>query len=227
MRLEIEDTKYYRNRLIKNYIYKGPVLEWYLKVKLRLENNYSLFNKLIPRKSKIYDIGCGYGYLSYLLNFVSDERVITGIDYDCEKISVANNCPLKNEKVNFECADITKYQFEQADVFLLSDVLHYITEEKQEILIENCIKNLNDKGIIIIRDANTKLKERHKGTRFTEFFSTKILGFNKTADESKQLYFVSEDRIRSIFSKHDFNVEIIDETKHTSNVVYVIRKVNL
>ncbi|OFX88556.1 MAG: hypothetical protein A2W99_09145 [Bacteroidetes bacterium GWF2_33_16] len=224
MRDEIENASYYRDRLIKNYIYKGPVLEWYLKVKLKLEDNYELFNKLIPRKGKVYDIGCGYGYLSYILHFASDERIITGIDYDDEKILVANNCPSKNEKVTFESADITKYQFIPADVFLLSDVLHYIPEIEQENLIANCVHNLNNEGMIIIRDANTNLKSRHKGTQFTEIFSTKIFGFNKTADDSKQLYFVSEDRIKSMFSKHNLNVEIIDETKHTSNVVYVIRK---
>lgn len=224
MRIDIEDTKYYRDKLIKNYIYKGPVLEWYLKVKLKLENNYELFNKLIPRKGKIYDIGCGYGYLSYILHFVSDERIITGIDYDDEKVLVANNCPSKNDKINFECADIIKYQFEPADVFLLSDVLHYIPVKQQEEVIANMVNNLNDNGIIIIRDANTKLKERHKGTKFTEIFSTKIFGFNKTADESKQLYFVSSDDIIDMFKKHNMDVEILDQTKHTSNVVYVIRK---
>ncbi|MBU8893185.1 MAG: MMPL family transporter [Bacteroidales bacterium] len=224
MRLELEGPKYYRNQLIKNYLYKGPVLEWYLKVKLRLEKNYELFNNLVPREGKIYDIGCGYGYLSYMLHFVSDERIVTGIDHDCEKILVANNCPSKNEKVNFECADITKYDFEPADVFLLSDVLHYMPKTDQEMVISNCINNLNDNGMIIIRDANSKLKERHKGTRFTEIFSTKVFGFNKTVSESKELYFISSDDILEIFKKHNMEVEIVDQTKLTSNVVYIIRK---
>jgi 1-acyl-sn-glycerol-3-phosphate acyltransferase len=224
MRLELEDAKYYRNQLIKNYLYKGPVLEWYLKVKLKLENNYELFNSLIPRKGKIYDIGCGYGYLSYMLHFVSDERIVTGMDHDSEKIVVANNCPSKNEKINFECADITKYKFEPADVFLFSDVLHYIPKKDQEDVISNCIKNLNDNGKIIIRDANTKLNDRHKGTRFTELFSTKVFGFNKTISESKELYFVSSDDVFEIFKKHNMEVEIVDQTKRTSNVVYIIKK---
>ncbi|HAF28778.1 MAG TPA: glycerol acyltransferase [Bacteroidales bacterium] len=231
LRLELEDPKYYRNQLIKNYIYKGPVLEWYLKVKLKLENNYELFNSLIPRKAKIYDVGCGYGYLSYMLHFVSDEREVIGIDHDSEKILVANNCPSKNEKtslptgkIRFESADITQYNFEPADVFLFSDVLHYIPKEEQEKVISNCIKNLNDGGMIIIRDANTKLKERHKGTRFTELFSTKVFGFNKTISESKELYFVSSDDIFEMFKKHNMEVEIVDQTKLTSNVVYIIRK---
>jgi len=224
MREEIEDTKFYRDKLIKNYIYKGPVLEWYLKVKLRLENNYELFDSLIPNKAKIYDIGCGYGFLSYMLHFVSEDRQITGIDYDKEKISVANNCNLKNDNIHFECADVTQFEFQPADVFILSDVLHYIPEEKQEKIIKNCIHNLNEDGMIIIRDANTKLKDRHKGTKWTEIFSTRILQFNKTADESKELYFRSSDDIFAMFNQYDTEIEVIDQTKLTSNVVYVIRK---
>lgn len=224
MREEIEDTKFYSDKLIKNYIYKGPVLEWYLRVKLRLENNYEIFDSLIPRKAKIYDIGCGYGFLSYMLHFVSEDREITGIDYDDEKISVAYNCNLKNENIQFECADVTKFEFKPADVFILSDVLHYIPEQKQEKIVENCINNLNDNGMIIIRDANTKLKGRHKGTKWTEIFSTKIMQFNKTADESKELYFRSSDDIFAMFNKYDIEIEVIDQAKLTSNVVYVIRK---
>ncbi len=233
MRLELEGTKYYRNQLIKNYLYKSPVLEWYLKVKLKLEKNYELFNTLVPRKGIIYDIGCGYGYLSYMLHFVSDERIVTGIDHDSEKILVANNCPSKNEKaclltgkINFECADIIKYEFKPADVFLLSDVLHYIPKKDQETVIANCINNLNDNGMIIIRDANSKLKDRHKGTKFTELFSTKVFGFNKTVSESKELYFISSDDILEIFKKHNMEVEIVDQTKLTSNIVYIIKRNN-
>ncbi len=138
-----------------------------------------------------------------MLHFVSDERIVIGIDHDSEKILVANNCPSKNEKITFESADITKYNFEPADVFLFSDVLHYIPKEDQEKVISNCIRNLNSGGMIIIRDANTKLKERHKGTQFTELFSTKIFGFNKTISESKELYFVSSDDIFEMFKKHN------------------------
>jgi 2-polyprenyl-3-methyl-5-hydroxy-6-metoxy-1,4-benzoquinol methylase len=162
-----------------------------------------------------------------MLHFVSDERIVKGVDHDSEKILVANNCPSKNEKVDFDCADITKYNFEPADVFLFSDVLHYIPKKDQETVISNCINNLNDNGIIIIRDANTKLKGRHKGTRFTEIFSTKIFGFNKTINESKELYFVSSDDVLEIFKKYNMEVEIVDQTKRTSNVVYIIRNKEL
>ena len=38
-------------------------------------------------------------------------------------------------------------------------------------------------GIIIIREGDKDLAERHKGTKLTEFFSTRIIGFNKTSEQ--------------------------------------------
>ena len=61
---ELEQPRYFREKLIYNYIYKGPVLEWYLRVKIRLEKDYKTFHDLLPRQGRILDIGCGYGFMS-------------------------------------------------------------------------------------------------------------------------------------------------------------------
>ena len=78
--------------------------------------------------------------------------------------------------------------------------------------------NLHDE-MLIIRDGNVDLGERHKGTRMTEFFSVRLLGFNKAVNE---LHFVSGAHIREVAS--DMTIEIIDQTKFTSNVIFVLRK---
>jgi len=118
---EIGDTTYYRNKVIRNYIYKGPILEWYCRIKLTLEKNYEVYNKIIPRDTEITDIGCGYGYMSYMLSFVSDKRKITGIDYDEDKIKTANNCISRNDNINFVCSDALSYDYKMSDVFIISD----------------------------------------------------------------------------------------------------------
>ena len=43
LRGELEQPSYFREKLIYNYIYKGPVLEWYMKIKTRLEKIISSF----------------------------------------------------------------------------------------------------------------------------------------------------------------------------------------
>jgi uncharacterized protein len=221
LREELETPSYFRGKLIRNYIFKGPVLEWYTRIKIGLEDNYEQYNRYIPRRASIVDLGCGYGFLSYMLSFVSDERHILGIDYDAEKIELANHCISRPDRVEFVVADVSEYPLKMADVFILSDVLHYLPYAKQESLLLRCIRQLNSGGIILIRDADKDLEKRHMGTRYTEFFSTRS-GFNKT--ERKRLYFFSGKMIQEYAGNHGLQFEIVDSTKLTSNLLYVLRK---
>jgi len=186
-----------------------------------LENNYQLFHELLPLSGKLLDIGCGYGFMSYMLHFTSPLREITGIDYDEEKIETANNCFSRNEWINFICADAASFNFEKYDGIVLSDVLHYLQPFQQKTIIEKCIDSLNPGGNIIIREGNRDLKERHKGTRLTEFFSTRFFGFNKTS--SLGLSFISGSAIRKIAEEKNMICTEIDNTKYTSNMIFVVK----
>ena len=222
IREEKENVKYFRARLIRNYIFKGPVLEWYCRIKTRLENNYQLFDSIMPKIGKIVDVGCGYGFLPYMLMFKSRQREILGVDYDEEKITVANNCVDKSSKLTFAVGDVTQYDFPEADGFIISDVLHYLKEEQQVQVIENCISKLNKGGVLVIRDADKDIAHRQKGTWYTEFMSTKVFGFNKTKTDG--LHFVSGTLIKDTIAKFpQLTIEVLDNTKLTSNIIYVVR----
>ncbi len=221
IRKKYETPAYFRKKLIANYIYKGPILEHYTRIKTKLENNYEFFNKILPVKGQITDIGTGYGYLPYMLSFCSKERTLTGIDYDCDKIKTANNNISKTDKLNFICSDVLEVDFPKSDAFVINDVLHYMPKYKQKELIIKCIKNLNPEGKIIIRDGNAEMKKKHKGTKLTEFFSTKLLKFNKTKYE--KLHFTSKSEILETVKPYNFDVQIVDETKFTSNIVFVLK----
>ena len=216
--------RYYRKKLVLNYVFKGPILEWYLRVKMRIEKYYQPYNELIPRKGEILDLGCGYGFISYMLGYTAPERKITGVDYDSEKIRVAANCITKNANINFFCEDITHYELGRKDAILLSDVLHYLPQASQEDLLIRCMESLNPGGMMLIRDADTDQEHRHRKTKITEYFSTKILGFNKTISESKSLFFTSFLHISRIVKEKGLTIEVISEARHTSNLLMVIRK---
>jgi 1-acyl-sn-glycerol-3-phosphate acyltransferase len=207
------------HKVINNYLFKGPVLEWYMRIKLKLEKNYEPFDKLISPEARILDLGCGYGFLCYTLSFLSSERHVTGVDYDEEKITVANTCYSKNERIRFFASDITEFPVAGYDVIIIADVLHYLQPEAQEVVLKNCFKGLAAGGKIIIREGNTDLKERHKGTRVTELFSVKLLKFNKSINE---LHFLSGEKLRQIATSHGFEVAVVDQTRFTSNVIFVL-----
>ncbi len=218
---QLETPAYFRRMVIRNYVYKGPVIEWYTRIKLLLEHNYEKINSLVPRKATIVDIGCGYGYMSYILGFVSSERTILGIDYDQLKIELAQNCISKTDAIEFVSADAAEYPLPEADIFILSDVLHYLSDEKQDQLINNCMSRLNPGGKILIRDADSDLVKRHRGTRYTEFFSTRS-GFNKAKDN--QLFFFSSGKLKMHAENKGFEMETIDQSRFTSNFLYVLKK---
>ena len=219
-REQLEYPYYYKHVLIGNYLYKGPILEWYLRVKYRLEDKYRMFHDLVPKAGSVVDVGCGYGLMSYALAFSGENRNITAIDYDENKIEVAKNCPHIPENLHFDVGDVVTYNYQPSDAFVVSDVLHYLTPEKQGLLLENLYNSLNEGGSIIVRDGDKEKADRHKGTKLTELFSTKS-GFNKTTNE---LSFISSESIKSFAESHKLDLEIIDITKLTSNIVFVLKK---
>ena len=222
-RLEEGNASYFRRILILNYIYKGPVLEWYLKVKLRLENNYQLLNEYVPRSGDILDLGCGYGFVSYMLALTSHGRRITGVDYDEEKIRVAEGGFLKSDRIAFIVSDIRSYEYGLKDCIILSDVLHYIKPGEQEQLLLKCIAGLKPGGMVIIRDADENREKLHNHSKLTEAFSTGMK-FNKTSDGTRRLYFISTDRIRNIIAESGFCLEIIGSKSYSSNTYYCLKK---
>jgi SAM-dependent methyltransferase len=222
--IDIEETpEYFRRHLVRNYIYKGPVLEWYIRVKTRIEKDYDVFHRHLPKKGLITDIGCGYGFMAYMLMYLSHHRQIMGIDYDKEKIDVANHCPAKNERATFIEGDALSIELPDSEAFVISDVLHYMPEENQEKLVVKCIGKLKPGGILMIRDADREMKKEHFKTRLSEFFSTRI-GFNRTPTEDKKLYFTSGKKIVSILESNGLAVEILEESRTMSNVIFVGRK---
>jgi len=216
-------AEYYRRRLLLNFVFKGPILEWYLKIKLRLENNYTAYCELLPREGEILDLGCGYGFISYMLAFTSEHRYITGVDHDAEKIRIAEHAYNVNNHITFACADVCEYNIQEHDGFLLSDVLHYLPPQKQQSLLRRCFENLNPGGVVLIREANSDLVQRHGRSRITEFLSTRT-GFNKTTDSKKVLHFTSAEHIKAIAAEYGMVMQVIDNKKYTSNNLFVVTK---
>lgn len=219
---EMEDTVYLKHKIFTNYVFKGPVLEWYFKIKWQLESkNYAFYNNLIGLRKNILDVGCGYGYLSFYLHYKNEERVITGVDYDEEKIEIARNSYRKTDHLRFVCADIMKYIIESQDVIFLNDILHYLSREKQLILLDRFASALNPGGILFIRDGITDLTEKHKNTKTTEKLSTGLFAFNRKEDE---FHFFSSQDIRDFASKHGLGYEMQAHSNNTSNVLFILRK---
>lgn len=215
------DNPYYLHAIVKNYLYKGPVLEWYIRIKLRLERCYLELEKVIPRRGRIVDLGCGYGQAAFLLALRSPHREILGIDYDAEKIALARHCLLCNDRIRFECADITRCELPPADAFILNDVLHYVSPKEQERLIAACAERLDDGGCLVIREGDAARSRNHRLTEQTERWSVRILRFNKSRG---QLHFPTGEWLVATAERYGLTCESCESMRHTSNRRYIFRK---
>jgi 2-polyprenyl-3-methyl-5-hydroxy-6-metoxy-1,4-benzoquinol methylase len=186
-----------------------------------MENHYEVFHQLIPRNASVLDLGCGYGFLDYVLHFTAPDRKIIGVDYDEEKIEVAANGYLKGANLEFVHADVTKHPIGNPDVIIIADVLHYLDKESQDNLLRKCFENLATGGFMIVRDGDSDLQEAHKMTKLTELFSIRLLNFNKS---EQPLNFISGKRLKEFTAQHGMELQNIENQKLTSNRIFVIRK---
>ncbi|MFA7274752.1 MAG: 1-acyl-sn-glycerol-3-phosphate acyltransferase [Crocinitomicaceae bacterium] len=215
-------TDFWGPILQKNYVLKGPILEWYVRIKWFLEKkNFAQYDALIGNRKVIYDFGCGYGYLSYFLHYRDKSRLITSVDYDQEKIAVAQAIPLKSENLTFVAGDIREIPIEKCDVIFLNDVLHYLPKSDQDIFLQKSIDQLNANGILLLRDGLQDNEKSHKMTKFTEFLSTKVFGFNKSENPME---FISIVDIREFAEKNNLELEITKHSNTTSNVLFTLQK---
>jgi uncharacterized protein len=218
---QYETPSYFREQLLRTYTYKNPSLEWYCRIKTKLENNYEPFHLLLPREGLFYDLGCGYGFMTYMLHWAAPGRRFIGVDYDDEKIETAQHNFLRDEQVHFEQADLTQYDLQQCDGIIISDVLHYLLPEQQEALLEKAYAALNENGLLVVRDGIMEMQKRIKGTKHTEVWSTKIMKFNKTQNE---LHFISRAFLEDFASRHNMTIEVMDFAKFTANLTFIFKK---
>ena len=215
-----QNTQYLFPKILSNYIYKGPFIEWYVRIKWQFERkNYEFYDELCEGAKRVYDIGCGLGYLTYYLKARRPNLSITGLDYDEEKIELAENCFMKSNGVDFQPADITTFSFEPCDVIFCMDVLHYLTAEAQDLVLNKMLSALNEGGKMIIRDGVVDLGDRHKKTESTEKYSTQILKFNKVQNE---LHFFSKEYITTFAANNGLKCTIKEQSTSTSNILFIL-----
>jgi 1-acyl-sn-glycerol-3-phosphate acyltransferase len=223
LRREVEQPAYFYEQLKYNYIYKGPILEWYMRIKVKMERYYQVFHSLLPGEGHILDVGCGYGFMAYLLHFAAPRRTFTAVDYDAGKIAVARHCFSRTAALQFLQADVNDFSFGNYDAVVLMDVLHYLLPEQQRDVITRSIHATAKGGMVVIRDGNADLQQRQRGTALTEMFSTSVFGFNKTAGHG--LNFLSARFIREIAAQHGMEYTEIDNSTFTSNMIFVLKHV--
>ena len=105
---------------------------------------------IIPKSGVIVDLGCGEGVTTSYLSRVKTRKII-GVDNNPKRLQKS-----KQKNLTFVLADIKKYPLKNVDVIIFSDVLHHLDYSDQKMLLKKISKSLNNNGLLLIKEIDTK-----------------------------------------------------------------------
>jgi len=113
-----------------------------------------VLNLVSSSNKKILDLGCGYGYVSYLLAKKFPDSQVIGMDTNSFRISQAKQS-FKLKNLKFFVADASKLNFKNRfDIILAIDLFHHIPSKIHNKVLEKVSKHLIKGGTFILRDIS-------------------------------------------------------------------------
>lgn len=143
---------------------------YYARGKLALDPAFPAVSRLLRDSPRpLLDIGCGMGLLATYLRASGHQAPIFGMDMDEKKIQLAGEI-LADDDARFHVGDALKaFPEHNGDVVML-DVLHYFSDEQQQLLLEKMAASVSPGGMAVIRVTLAEPSWRFKLTQLEEWF---------------------------------------------------------
>jgi 2-polyprenyl-3-methyl-5-hydroxy-6-metoxy-1,4-benzoquinol methylase len=170
-----------RRKVSRLYRYQGKYVEQFVHWKMKLDPMFAGLDGVVPRTAHVLDLGCGYGIATHWLASFTDTRTFFGIDYDEDKIRVAQRTAPEGSRIKFVPGDLLTCDYPTCDTVLLLDVLHYWKPAKQQLILAKARKALRPGGQMIVRDGVRAESAEHRRIHRWERFATHF-GMNRTVE---------------------------------------------
>lgn len=112
-------------------------------------------DQILPRYGLIIDIGCGAGGMSNYLSLSSSERRLLGIDLPGPRIKSALQTVNRRKNVKFIIGNVIDMDIEQAQAYLMIDVLHHVSYNEQKKLLSFLSQQLIEKSLLVIKEVDS------------------------------------------------------------------------
>ena len=150
----------------------------YVRVKSLMDPVSQMLTSLVS--GHLMDIGSGRGQVPLILLELGVIDSANGVDWDDSKVAAAIEAAAREPALpaSFRVGDMRDAELESADTVLLIDVLHYLSLQEQDELLDRAAASVRPGGRIIIRDADTERGWRSWITLAEEIVFT-ALRFNR------------------------------------------------
>lgn len=142
---------------IRNYFTKRPVWFFYTNKDLIYKSEQIIKTLKLKNNISVLDLGCGNGIMLQPYLKITRPENIYGVDISYINI---HQCLInlkgvpRNNLIDENIENYIKQTNRTFDVIILHGVIGYFTNEKQDVIIENCIKRLNKNGYLILGSIN-------------------------------------------------------------------------
>lgn len=162
------------------YRFQGPYVSQFAYWKMKTDPLFRAVENAAPARGEILDLGCGFGLVAHWLTLGGSERRVLGLDFDADKIRVAQATARANPQTSFAQGDLlTGPEYPACDCVLLCDVLHYFPRELKTGVLRKAFAALRPAGCLILRDACAEATSGHRIVAWAERWAVR-LGQNRT-----------------------------------------------
>ncbi len=180
---------------------------------------FSAVEKYVPKEGRVYDLGCGFGSFSIFMHAKSLNREITAVDWIEERINFAR---ASSNKIKFVYADVFNMRLDSCKAVILIDVLYLFHYAKQKELLLKCYDALENKGVLLIKEMDTRPLLKYLWCLIQEFIVTKIFKRNL----STGMYFWNRNSFINFLEGIGFSVKPLklDKGYFYPHILYVCEK---
>jgi 2-polyprenyl-3-methyl-5-hydroxy-6-metoxy-1,4-benzoquinol methylase len=167
-------------RFVKSFFLGSPrFARGFVRWKIRLDKMFSLLLLEDLRQGSVIDLGCGYGIALALTAFQHHGRRLIGCDLDEHRVRIASQAlsPLKAE---LSVSDVRTFEFSQASLIMILDVLQYLDSADQRALLKRCCSLLEPGGKLIFR-----VQDREQGVMSTLTMAFDEIIFRLSGSQSR------------------------------------------
>lgn len=140
--------------------------------------SYGQTNEQGARVSRIYDLGCSLGAVSFALadKFAPNEIEIRAIDISAPMIERAKGVlgtHYPQHDIRFELSDVCELDFAPCDMIVLNLTLQFLSPEKRLALLQKCHNALSEGGILILTEKTHLLDEQDDAWQVERYYDFK------------------------------------------------------
>ena len=170
-------------------------------------------------KTKVLDVGCGFGLFGCYFCALNPEISYSGYDMNPRRIEMAQKAAAKLGLTNakFYCGDVRELCLnDNYDAIMMLDVMHHIDDSSKRTLIQTCTEHLTQDGRLIIKDVTTRPLFKIAFTWFLDVVITR--GF--------EMWYWGESRFHELLAEHFNRVDTfpISDWLPYPHIVYLCEK---